>query len=153
MYGGGGITPDESIATPKSNHFQDNLLQHYAFFNFSKHYLATHTVAKDFTVDDAMLQQFKDYLKANQIDYTDADIAGVGDWVKSTIKAELFTSQFGQLEGLKVRAQWDPEISKAMTFLPEATALEDHAKPGTQKTASLVPQAAPASKGSDDIRR
>ena len=133
VYGGGGITPDQKIENLKSNHFQDNLLQHYAFFNFSKHYLATHTVAKDFTVDDAVLQQFKDFLKTNQIEYTDADIAGVSDWLKASIKSELFTSQFGQVEGLKVRAAWDPQIAKAVTFLPEAQALEDHSR-ATQRT-------------------
>ena len=79
------------------------------------------------------MQQFKDFLKANQIDYTDADIAGVDDWIKESIKSELFTSQFGQLEGLKVRAEWDPQIAKAITFLPEAQALEDHLK-SAQKT-------------------
>jgi carboxyl-terminal processing protease len=130
VYGGGGITPDEKIDNLKSNHFQDSLLRNYAFFNFSKHYLATHTVSKDFVVDDAVLQQFKDFLKSNPnpIEYTDADIAGVSDWLKTSIKSELFTSQFGQLEGLKVRAEWDPQIAKAVTFLPEAQALEDHLK-------------------------
>jgi carboxyl-terminal processing protease len=137
VYGGGGITPDEKIDTPKLNRFQSSLLQHYAFFNFSKHYLGTHTIAKDFVVDDAMVQQFKDYLKANQIDYTDADIASTLDWVKTDLKAGLFTYEFGQLEGLKVIDQYDPEITKAMTFLPEATALVDHSK-GPQKTASLA---------------
>src|SRR5246127_1513058 len=39
VYGGGGITPDVKIAQPKPNRFQDELLQHYAFFNFAKHYL------------------------------------------------------------------------------------------------------------------
>ncbi len=77
-----------------------------------------------------MLQQFKDFLKSNQIEYTDGDIAGVTDWVKASIKAELFTSQFGQLEGLKVRAQWDPQIAKALTFMPQAQALEDRLKTG-----------------------
>ena len=33
------------------------------------------------------------------------------------------------MEGLKVRALWDPQINKAMTFLPEALALEN-LKPG-----------------------
>jgi carboxyl-terminal processing protease len=83
------------------------------------------------------VKQFKDYLKANQVDYTDADVNANLDWVKSNIKAELFTSQFGQLEGLKVRAEADPEIAKATTFLPEAMALEDRDK-SQQKTASLV---------------
>jgi carboxyl-terminal processing protease len=137
VYGGGGITPDEKIDVPEFNRFQGSLLGHYAFFDFSKHYLATHTVSRDFVVDDAILQQFKDYLKANQIDYTDADINGVSDWVKMSIKAELFTSQFGQLEGLKVRAQADPEIGKAATFMPEAMALVGRDK-SQQKTASLA---------------
>ncbi len=46
VYGGGGITPDVKIASPKPNHFQDTLLQHYAFFNFAKHYTMNHHVAK-----------------------------------------------------------------------------------------------------------
>jgi carboxyl-terminal processing protease len=71
------------------------------------------------------------------VDYTDADIATNADWLKSTIKAELFTSQFGELEGLKVRAAADPEINKATTFLPEAMALVDRDK-SQQKTASLA---------------
>ena len=137
VYGGGGITPDEKIDNAKSNHFQDSLFQHYAFFNFSKHYLATHTISKDFVVDDAILAQFKDFLKTNNIDYTDQDIAGVNDWLKSSIKSELFTSQFGQLEGLRVRAQWDPQIAKALTYMPEAQALEDHAKPASKTTVAV----------------
>ncbi len=130
VYGGGGITPDEKIDNATSNTFQNNLLVHYAFFNFAKHYLANRSVTKDFTVDDAVLQQFKDFLKTNQIEYNDGDIAGVSDWVRSSIKAEIFTSQFGQLEGLKVRAEWDPQIAKAYTFMPQAQALEDRLKTG-----------------------
>jgi carboxyl-terminal processing protease len=139
VYGGGGITPDEKIDQLKSNHFQDTLLQHYAFFNFSKHYLASHTVSKDFQVDDAVMTQFKEFLKSKDVEYTDADLNGVMDWIKASIKSELFTSQFGQNEGLKVRADWDPQISKAVTYIPEAQALEDHTKqPTNVKTASLA---------------
>jgi carboxyl-terminal processing protease len=142
VYGGGGITPDEKIEVPDLNHFQASLYQHYIFVNsgigsFARHYLASHTVTKDFVADDAMVQQFKEFLKANQVDYTDNDIIGVSDFIKANIKAELFTSQFGQLEGLKVRAQTDPEINKSATFMPEAMALEDRDK-SQQKTASLV---------------
>jgi len=137
VYGGGGITPDEHIDQIKSNHAQDNLLQHYSFFNFSKHYLSTHQVAKDFQVDDAVIAQFKEFLKSKKIEYTDQDIATNIDWVKESIKADLFTSQFGQLEGQKVRAQWDPQIQKALGFMPQAQALEEHTlKPRPTTTAS-----------------
>ncbi|HZY63387.1 MAG TPA: S41 family peptidase [Edaphobacter sp.] len=125
VYGGGGITPDEVIPEIKANNFQGDLLQHYAFRNFSAHYLATHTINKDFVVDDAVLKDFKDFLKTQQVDYTDADFNGVLDWIKANIKSELFTSQFGQSEGLKVRAEWDPQIAKAVSYLPAAQALED----------------------------
>ena len=138
VYGGGGITPDEKIDNPKQNRFQDSMFIHYAFFNFSTHYLANHTITKDFQVDDAVLQQFKAFLKENQIDYTDADIAGVNDWIKSNIKRELFISQFGQLEGLKVTAQSDPQIAKAIGYLPEAQALEDHSRTNQKTTTASI---------------
>ncbi len=137
VYGGGGITPDEHIDQIKSNHTQDTLVQKYAFFNFSKQYFATHpTVSKDFNVDDAVMTDFKTFLKARKIEVSDADIATNIDWVKESIKSELFTSQFGQLEGLKVRAQWDPQIQKAIGFMPQAQALEEHTAKKTTTTAS-----------------
>jgi carboxyl-terminal processing protease len=58
---------------------------------------------------------------------TDQEIAANLDWVKESIKSDLFTSQFGQLEGYKVRTEWDPQVQKAITYLPQAEALENHA--------------------------
>jgi carboxyl-terminal processing protease len=136
VYGGGGITPDEHIDPIKSNHVQDTLLINHAFFNFSKRYLATHTTPKDFAVNDDVLQQFKAFLKDKKIDVSDQDIAANLDWVKVSIKSDLFTSQFGQLEGSKVRAEWDPQIQKAISFLPQAEALEEHLQPKPVTTAS-----------------
>jgi carboxyl-terminal processing protease len=128
VYGGGGITPDEAIPQIKSDRFQNTLLQHYAFFNFSKHFLATHTIEKSFTVDDAVLAQFKDFLKSKNIDYTDADLNANLDWTKANIKSDLFTSQFSQTAGMEVRAIYDPQIAKSIGFMPQALALEEHLK-------------------------
>jgi carboxyl-terminal processing protease len=127
VYGGGGITPDEKIETPKSNHFQDELLIHSAFFHFAPHYLANRTVDKDFQPDDAVLVDFKQFLTSKNIAWTEKDITENADWLKVNIKEKIMTSQFGQLQGLRTLADWDPEIQKALTFLPEAQALEDNA--------------------------
>jgi len=127
VYGGGGITPDDKIDTPKSNHFQDSLLYKDIFFHFAPVYMATHTVDKNFQVDEAVLGEFKKYLTSQNIAWTDADLNGVGDWVKMCIKDKIFSIQFGQLQGLHVRADWDPQIQKALTFMPEAQALEENA--------------------------
>ncbi len=127
VYGGGGITPDEKIETPKGDPFQDQLLYHSTFFHFAAHYLANRTVDKNFQVDDAVLAEFKQFLTSEEIPFTDKDIADNSDWLKTSIKEKIVTSQFGQLQGLRVMADWDPMIQKALTFLPEAQALEDTA--------------------------
>jgi len=136
VYGGGGITPDEKIEAPKSNRFQDELMYKDVFFHFAPIYLANRTVDKNFEVNDAVLGEFKKYLTSQNIEWTDADLSGPGamDWLKANIKDKIVTIQFGELQGLRVRADWDPEIQKALTFLPEAQALEDNAhKVLTQK--------------------
>jgi carboxyl-terminal processing protease len=127
VYGGGGITPDEKIEPTKSNHFQDTLLYKDLFFHFAPVYLANRTVDKNFQVNDAVLAEFKKYLTSQNVAWTEADLNGVMDWLKIGIKDKIFTIQFGEQQGLRTRADWDPEIQKALTFLPEAQALEDNA--------------------------
>jgi carboxyl-terminal processing protease len=127
VYGGGGITPDEKIESTKSNHFQEELLIHAAFFHFAPRYLANRTVDKDFKVDDAVLADFKQFLTSKTWAWTEKDFTENSDWLKVSIKEKIMTSQFGQLQGLRTMADWDPEIQKALSFLPEAQALEDNA--------------------------
>jgi carboxyl-terminal processing protease len=127
VYGGGGITPDVKIDTPKANHFQDVLLYKYAFFNFAKHYLVNHSVDKNFQVTDQVMTDFRQFLSDQQIPFNETELNEVMDWVKANIKAELFTSVYGQQEGLRVRAEWDPMIHKALDLLPQAGQLEQHA--------------------------
>jgi carboxyl-terminal processing protease len=128
VYGGGGITPDVKVPTPKSNLFQDTMLQKYAFFNFAKHYVINHTVTKQFEVDDAVMQEFRKFLDDQKIPYTQADLAANADWVRTNIKSELFINEFGQQAGLQVEAENDPEVQKALGLLPEAKQLADNAK-------------------------
>jgi carboxyl-terminal processing protease len=128
VYGGGGITPDVKIPTPKTSRFQDELLQHYAFFNFSKHYLINRHITKDFQVNDAVLQDFRTFLTDEKIAYTEADLTSSQDWIDSHIKAELFVAEFGQQEGLKVQAESDPQILKALDLLPQAKELAENAR-------------------------
>src|SRR3954447_24829990 len=128
MYGGGGITPDVKIAAVKSNHFQDTLLQHYAFFNFAKHYIIAHHITKSFQVDDATMQEFRKSLDADKVPYTEADLLQNEEWIKSNLKSEIFVDAFGQEEGLKVKAETDPEVLKGLDLLPQARALAENAR-------------------------
>jgi carboxyl-terminal processing protease len=81
-----------------------------------------------------VMADFKAFLKAKNVEVSDTDLQANIDWVHESIKSDLFTSQFGQVEGMKVRAQWDPQIQKSLGFMPQAQALEERltkAKPTT----------------------
>src|SRR5579862_2966731 len=86
VYGGGGITPDEKIDSPKSNRFQEDLQIHAAFFRFAPHYLASRTVDHNFQVDDAVMADFKKFLTDQDVAWTEKDIADNLDWLKVNIK-------------------------------------------------------------------
>jgi carboxyl-terminal processing protease len=128
VYGGGGITPDVKIPAIKTNRMEDTLLQKYAFFNFARAYVNNHPVDKSFEVTDAVMQDFRKFLDAQKIPYTEAELHDSMDWVKAGIKSEIFVSQFGQEEGLRVRAQTDPQVLSALNLLPKAKDLADNAK-------------------------
>src|SRR5256886_2072323 len=129
VYGGGGISPDVKIPPIKSNHFEDSLLQHYVFFNFAKRYIVNHRPdPKKFEVDDAVMQDFRKFLDEEKVPYTEADLLQNADFIRSSIKSEIFVDAFGQEEGLKVRAETDPEVIKGLELLPQAKALAENAR-------------------------
>ncbi|HEY6273283.1 MAG TPA: S41 family peptidase [Terriglobales bacterium] len=128
MYGGGGITPDIKVATFKPTRFEDTLLLKYAFFNFAPHYLSGRHVDKNFEVTDAVLADFRKFLDAEKIPYSEADINEGSDWIKANIKAEIFIAEFGQEEGLRAKAESDPQVLAALSLLPKAKELAENAK-------------------------
>ncbi|HLY66777.1 MAG TPA: S41 family peptidase, partial [Chloroflexota bacterium] len=138
VYGGGGITPDVKVDSPKSTPFQDILLEHDAFLGFTEHYLAHRTVNKEFQVDDAVVSDFKQYLASQNIEYTPQELNANLDWLKANIKSKIMTTQFGETAGLKVEADWDPMVQQALGLMPQAAQLEQHVQQVlAQKEAAL----------------
>jgi len=139
VYGGGGITPDVKLPAIKSNKFQDTLLQHYAFFNFAKRYVVNHKVGHDFAVDDGVIQDFRKFLDEEKIPFTEGELLENQEWLRSNIKSELFVDAYGQEEGLKVRAETDPDVMKALELLPQARALAENARKVIAERNSAMP--------------
>ena len=128
VYGGGGITPDVKIPAIKANKFQEELLRKYAFFNFAKHYAQSHKVEHEFAVDEAVLQDFRSFLADSKLPYTEKDLVENNDWVRAAIKSEIFVGAFGQQEGMRVQAEADPSVLKALELIPKAKELADNAR-------------------------
>ena len=100
----------------------------WAFFNFARNYVGSHQVDKSFEVTDAVVQDFRKFLDSQKIPHTEAELHDSLDWIKAGIKSEIFVAQFGQEEGLQVRAQTDPQVLSALNLLPKAKDLADNAK-------------------------
>ncbi len=128
MYGGGGISPDVKVPNFKATKFEDSLLLKYAFFNFAQHYLQGRHVEKNFEVTEEVMLDFRRFLESQKIPYTEADLREGQDWIKASIKGEIFIAEFGQEAGLRVRAENDPQVLAALNLLPKAKELAENAK-------------------------
>jgi carboxyl-terminal processing protease len=136
VYGGGGITPDVADPAPKYNPFQTLLLERNVLYpvdlgvgDFTRYFMGTHpTISKDFTVDDAVMQQFLSFLGRDDIKYTPQEITDNSDWIKEHIQREALTYALGLPAGYKVSVEDDPQVLKAEELIPQARALYDNAK-------------------------
>src|ERR1700728_2037857 len=97
VFGGGGITPDDVVAAPKPDDFQQMLYRRGVFYSqqqgvgdFTRYYLGEKPdVTKDFVVNDAVVNDFRKYLDKQKIKYTDADIQANIVWLKWQIKRDV----------------------------------------------------------------
>jgi carboxyl-terminal processing protease len=136
VFGGGGITPDDIVAAPKPDDFQQMLYRRGVFYSqqqgvgdFTRYYLGEKPdITKDFVVNDAVVTDFRKYLDKQKIKYTDADIQANIVWLKWQIKREVFTSYFGLNDGYKVELQDDVQLEKAVDLIPQAKALYQNAR-------------------------
>jgi carboxyl-terminal processing protease len=85
-------------------------------------------VSKNFEVDDIVLQDFRKSLDDDKVPYTEAELMQNNDWVRNNIKSEVFVDAYGQEEGLKIKAEGDPEVIRGLELLPQAERLAETAK-------------------------
>src|SRR5271168_1182274 len=131
VTGGGGITPDIVVATPKYDHFQETMFRYDVFYpiesgvgGFTRYYMGSKpAITKDFVVDDNVMKSFREFLTKHNVRYTEPDMSENLDWVKRKIKQEIYFSNFGVQEGLKVQLEADPQVQKAVEAIPQARAL------------------------------
>jgi carboxyl-terminal processing protease len=131
VFGGGGITPDQVIAMPKPNEFEEMLLRRGVFYpfpsgvgDFARYYLGSRpAITKEFSPDDSVIAQLRKFLDQQHIKYTDQEIQANDSWLKWEIKREVFTTIFGLNEGYKVALQNDAQLDKGIEMIPQAKAL------------------------------
>lgn len=129
VYGGGGITPDVTLAPIHLNDFQQMMLDRTAFFEFADEFLSQHdSVPENWLPDDATLRAFEAFLAGQHVALSPTDVAANAAWLKQQIRFRIISSLYGLNDGWKTLMEADPEVAKAVGLLPQAKALEAHAK-------------------------
>lgn len=136
VYGGGGITPDVMVTLPKFTKFQETLLRRDVLVpyeqgvgGFTRAFLGNKpAVGRDFTADQVVLNEFRQYLDRQNIEFTETDIAENLRWIQHKIRREVLLSVFGLDESFKVALEDDVQVQKGIEVLPQARALYENAK-------------------------
>jgi carboxyl-terminal processing protease len=145
VFGGDGITPDYCVEPPSPDKFVASLIARQAFVGFARRYEASESavpasiagtgsrselpsagirrIGRDFRVDASVLAEFKDYLKAEKIPFSDADLEQNQETVTQDITEVVLTQVFGEGEARKRSLAWDPQVQKALALVGKAETL------------------------------
>jgi carboxyl-terminal processing protease len=132
VYGGGGITPDEKFPATHLNVFQRRLIAPFphAFFHFGSLYFGADPphLPQGWAPDDALVHRFHEFLRQQQIEFTEADFESNRAWIEDQLKLEMYTRAFDKRSADRLAFSTDPEVRQAMESLPRAHALLEQVK-------------------------
>jgi carboxyl-terminal processing protease len=147
VYGGGGITPDIQAPTRELNRFEALLTSKDVFFEYARRLnsgqvpaastfklplkneevaspaAARAKVVPKLEITDAILEDFKGFLRSRNVEFTNEDVQSNLEFIKRRIKQEVYIANFGLQEGFKIGIQGDDQVLKALEVLPEAKQL------------------------------
>ena len=147
VLGGGGITPDVVVPMRELNRFEATLSSKDVFFQYARrltsgqlpaasnfqlpikkdeveiHREHIDRVLPEFEINEAILDDFKNFLRDRKIDFTEEEIQDNVDYINRRIRQEVFTSSFGLQEGFRVAIQGDTQVLKALESMSEAKSL------------------------------
>jgi carboxyl-terminal processing protease len=135
VYGGGGITPDEKYEPPKMDAFELNVARKNSFFKYSAYYFGDHTtkLPKGWGPDEAVMENFHDWLMKQGIQFTEADWTRDHTWLRDELRSEMYITGFSYEDHEKLDVQQDLEIQKAVEAMPKAASLLAQSKARFEK--------------------
>src|SRR5262245_29726768 len=144
VYSGGGIEPDKFfvgiVQGFNPTRFGRALASRQAFANFAERYTAEgdtrlsaategrKRLAKGFTVTDAMVAEFKEFLKSEKVRIEDDSFAKDTEFIRAMIKYDIDDALFGTAERQKNLIAHDPQAQFALQQFGEAVKLTELSK-------------------------
>ena len=150
VYSGGGIEPDKRVAGPiegfNPSRFGRMLYARSTFANYAQKYTAEGdtrvtqkstgrtSVKQNFTVDAAMVNDYKEFLKSEHVKIDDDAFAKELDFIKSMLRFEIDNAVFGIADARRHLIGADPQAQAALGMFGEAQKLTELSK-GSKKIA------------------
>jgi len=130
VYGGDGITPDEIVTPQPLNEFQDRVLRNSSFFSFSAEYFGRNgaDLPEGWVPSEEILESFRQFLLDEGIEFTEADYAENHDWIRQTLRGEMYITGFDYDQSQLLAIRNDPIVLQAVEAIPKAQQLLEDAK-------------------------
>lgn len=151
VLGGGGIKPDHEINNRELNRIEGLMLGQDAFFDYARKLVNGEVPAAaafqlkarlleareesdrqklmaTVVIDDAIVEDFRQYLKGKGLSFTDKEMADNAEFIKRRIKEQVFISTFGAREAYKIAIEGDETVQKAIHLMPEAKVLLENSQ-------------------------
>ena len=141
MYSGGGIEPDKRVAGPiegfNPSRFGRMLYARSTFANYAQKYAAEGdtritqkstgrtSVKSNFVVDDAMVADYKEFLKADHVRIEEDEFAKQLDFIKAMIRFEIDNAVFSIADARRHLISVDPQAQAALQAFGEAQKLTE----------------------------
>jgi carboxyl-terminal processing protease len=146
VYGGGGITPDETVTLEQYARVgriidRRNLFYEFAEqlvsgkvssdvrYNYDRERLSNEDKAQiknELAVSDNTYEIFKDFLLEKKVNVGEDVLDESRDLVKNRLKQELFLQLLGDKEGFRVALEMDHQVQAAVKLLPQAQELAEN---------------------------
>jgi carboxyl-terminal processing protease len=129
VFAGGGITPDVKLTEEKWNDFQLQLRRLAVFSTFAQDLtLKNPNLPKGWEPTDATLEDFRQFLYSEKIDFKEVDFIENREFIKRFLKREVYVAAYDLDEGLRVFYELDPEVQQALKLMPQAETLLKNGK-------------------------
>lgn len=125
VTGGGGIVPDVEVEMATLGEFLVNLrFRTSAFFRFAVAYAKEHpTVNPDFKADGNVIAEFKEFLRQEDIEFTEKDISENLAYIRTTLEQEILANHFGLEAGTRRFLTIDEQYQEAVRSFKRAEKL------------------------------
>jgi carboxyl-terminal processing protease len=113
----GGIRPDEFVQPDVVTRLRAVLEGSGSFSAFGTDYLAKHKIDDSFEVSPDLLDDFRVFLSARQIQPNVAEWLGEKDWIQARLQQEIFNLALGVEKGDEIEMRHDPVVRRAIASI------------------------------------